>query len=393
MMTLALWPTVTIRRNGFIGYALASGLHSHWWRCANLSSRSFYLRAKCNCLFTKCTHHSKSPHLCGYRQSIARSVRLLSYYLVLSLELRARSWQYFPRWKPAEQWLLVIFPIVQISRRDPSYPSFQVLWWVPGGTSTHSKLIPRLGVWCWIVVAVATGDSHSARDNTSPWGCLTHNQSFRWSPLRQLWIPVHRHIWDVHSPSELSPWTLIPWYIQNCMACSCSLDIYVLLRLLRLKNSRIIISNASFRLKRPGVPDGSDGSDRTSYTLTENYTHPIAQATGRLAYLPPLGCTWYTHHQNDTCVTLFTGLQLCCSRLHNAWWCLCLSSADSHIVPLSYIECRTRPIHVWLWDFVIYCNTVFASDTLLAVTFASPLSYFTSLKYTVKFSHSIVLCP
>jgi hypothetical protein len=30
------------------------------------------------------------------------------------------------------------------------------------------------------------------------------------------------------------------------------------------------------------------------------------------------------------------GLQLCCSRLHNAWRCLCLSSADSHILPLRY---------------------------------------------------------
>jgi len=30
------------------------------------------------------------------------------------------------------------------------------------------------------------------------------------------------------------------------------------------------------------------------------------------------------------------GLQLCCSRLHNAWRCLCLSSADSHILALRY---------------------------------------------------------
>ena len=49
------------------------------WRCKNLSSRSFYLRAKCNSLFTKYTHHSKWPDLCGYWQSIARSVHLLSY--------------------------------------------------------------------------------------------------------------------------------------------------------------------------------------------------------------------------------------------------------------------------------------------------------------------------
>ena len=52
---LALWPTVTIRSNGFIGYALASGLQCDRWRCENLSSRSFYLRAKCNSHFTNYT--------------------------------------------------------------------------------------------------------------------------------------------------------------------------------------------------------------------------------------------------------------------------------------------------------------------------------------------------
>ena len=48
--------------------------------------------------------------------------------------------------------------------------------------------------------------------------------------------------------------------------------------------SMIFISNnASFRLKPPGVPDGSDGSDGTSYHLKENYTLPVAQAMGRIA--------------------------------------------------------------------------------------------------------------
>jgi len=68
-----------------------------------------------------------------------------------------------------------------------------------------------------------------------------------------------------------------------------------------------ISNNASFRLKHPGVPDSSDGSDGTLYPLTENNTLPVAQATSCVAYLPPLPCTWYTHHQNDTCVTLFAG--------------------------------------------------------------------------------------
>ena len=47
-----------------------------------------------------------------------------------------------------------------------------------------------------------------------------------------------------------------------------------------------ISNNSSFCLKHPRVPDGSDGSDGTSYPLTENQTRPIAQATGRVAYLP-----------------------------------------------------------------------------------------------------------
>jgi hypothetical protein len=42
-----------------------------------------------------------------------------------------------------------------------------------------------------------------------------------------------------------------------------------------------ISNNCSFRQKHPGVPDGSDGSDGPSYPLTENYTLPITQATGR----------------------------------------------------------------------------------------------------------------
>jgi len=61
-----------------------------------------------------------------------------------------------------------------------------------------------------------------------------------------------------------------------------------------------ISNHPSFRLKHLGVQDGSDGSDRTSYPLTENYIHPIA-------YSPPSLCAWYTHHRNDMCVTLFAG--------------------------------------------------------------------------------------
>jgi len=79
------------------------------------------------------------------------------------------------------------------------------------------------------------------------------------------------------------------------------LQVYLQSRTITASN---ISNNPCFRLKHPGVPDGSD---ETSYPLTENYPLPVAQATGRISYLPPLLCAWYTHHQNDTCITLFAG--------------------------------------------------------------------------------------
>jgi len=100
-----------------------------------------------------------------------------------------------------------------------------------------------------------------------------------------------------------------------------------------------IRNNSSFRLKHPGVPEGSDGSDATLYPVTENQTRPVAEATGRVAYLPCSGyhtillilatrrivyyarrsgvrltllcirnVVTYTHYRNDTYVTLFAGV-------------------------------------------------------------------------------------
>jgi len=69
-----------------------------------------------------------------------------------------------------------------------------------------------------------------------------------------------------------------------------------------------ISNDPNFRLKHPGVLDGSDGSDGTSYALTENYTLPIAQATGRVAYVPPLLCgDVYASSERHVCYTLCRG--------------------------------------------------------------------------------------
>jgi len=40
---------------------------------------------------------------------------------------------------------------------------------------------------------------------------FTHTQSFRRSLPHLLWLPVHRHTWDMRSPSKPSTWTFIPW--------------------------------------------------------------------------------------------------------------------------------------------------------------------------------------
>ena len=88
--------------------------------------------------------------------------------------------------------------------------------------------------------------SHCSRHWRSPFSapwhhpghCFTHTQSFHRSPPRWLWLPVYRHIRDMRSPSIPSTWTLIPWWIQSSIACSYSTDIYTLLQLLCLINSR-----------------------------------------------------------------------------------------------------------------------------------------------------------
>ena len=65
----------------------------------------------------------------------------------------------------------------------------------------------------------------------------------------------------------------------------------------------ISISNdPCFHLKHSGVPDG------TLYPLTENYTLPIAQVTGRIAYVPPLLCgVLYASSERHLCYTLRRG--------------------------------------------------------------------------------------
>ena len=76
----------------------------------------------------------------------------------------------------------------------------------------------------------------------------------------------------------------------------------------RIVVNTVISNNPSFRQKDPGVPDGSDGSDGTSYPLTENYTLHLAQATGRVAHVPSLLFSdVYAPSERHVCYTLRIG--------------------------------------------------------------------------------------
>jgi len=57
---------------------------------------------------------------------------------------------------------------------------------------------------------------------------------------------------------------------------------------------------------------------------------------------------WMTHVLHSS-----QGLQLRCSRFHNAWWCLCLSLADSQMIPLCYCYISDAALSPNMFSFKI----------------------------------------
>jgi len=115
--------------------------------------------------------------------------------------------------------------------------------------------------------------------------------------------------------------------------------------------------NPCLRQKHPGVPDCSDSLDQTTDPVTENYTLPIAQAMGRVAYLYLLLCALNvatdTHNQKDLCVIFFTGAAVMfqpftqCPEIFKPF-----SGRVPHFTSLLllYIGCRT---HSFMFSFEI----------------------------------------
>jgi hypothetical protein len=56
------------------------------------------------------------------------------------------------------------------------------------------------------------------------------------------------------------------------------------------------------------------------------------------------------------------GLQLCCSRSHNAWRCLCFSLADSHILPLRYCYISDAALAPSMFSFEILSHIAIQSS-------------------------------
>jgi hypothetical protein len=72
----------------------------------------------------------------------------------------------------------------------------------------------------------------------------------------------------------------------------------------------------------------------------------ITLATPASGFLSFASAMWWRIRTIGTAHMLHSsqGLQLCSGHLHNAWWCLCLSSADSHM-PHSHLCLALRFCH------------------------------------------------
>jgi hypothetical protein len=101
-----------------------------------------------------------------------------------------------------------------------------------------------------------------------------------------------------------------------------------------------ISKNPSLQQKHPGVPDGSERSDRTLQPLMENYMIPLTQATSCIAHLTVLVClqnvSMYTHLQDTPVLYSCQGPKLYSSLLHNVRGCLWVSPAKCYILLLHY---------------------------------------------------------
>jgi hypothetical protein len=112
-----------------------------------------------------------------------------------------------------------------------------------------------------------------------------------------------------------------------------------------------ISNNPSFHQKYPCVLVGSHGSDGTLYPLTEKFMLPVTHAMGCVAYIPSVNCAQIPTIRTARVLHSSQGLQLICSRLHNAWQWLCLFRAKCHIVALRYCYILDAPLCQYMFIF------------------------------------------
>jgi len=116
-------------------------------------------------------------------------------------------------------------------------------------------------LWCsvdsWSCAELSFGPWQSV-DGDHQWGYHRHQDPYSVTMGVVLWFALAGQLMQMPATAHSIP-------------TICEVSMYDLQR---------ISNDYSFRQKHPCVPDGSDGSDGTSYPLMENFTLPVAQATG-----------------------------------------------------------------------------------------------------------------
>jgi len=237
MNTLALWLTVTIGRNGFIRYPLASGLQCDGCRCKNLSSRPFYPRAKCNSLFTNFTQHSLLWLLTIHRSFLPSPVVLLSAMTEIACT-QPTMWSTVKSCKATAAGAFLLCTKFETVSKLPEFSGSVVSARANQYSTRAPSSLRSLILNC---CCSCHGRPPFSAPSHLPGCCSTQTQWFCWSPPRQLWLPVHWHIWDLSSPCKPSTWTLILWEIKSSIGCNCSYNIYILLWLICLLNSCMLL--------------------------------------------------------------------------------------------------------------------------------------------------------
>jgi len=157
----------------------------------------------------------------------------------------------------------------------------------------------------------------------------------------------HIHAWRVvlrvHDVG-INHWDSCFWAMNAGSDRTPSMGITLATTLVSIRNTRVFQT----ALMAPTEP-------RTLGPRIRRFPSPCWRAALRtyLLYFAP--AMWWCIHAIRTTRVVHSsqGLQLCCSRSHNGWRCLCLFPAKCHILPLSYCYILDAALSPYTFSFEI----------------------------------------